>query len=397
MLKLFSLYQFIALLFLFISCNKGEGLQFNGFVDKKSGYIESSGEQNFGEVAAGESYQVLKTLTNKGDFNITIKSISRLIDFTLNESSSCAEGVILEPDESCALLLDFLPVRLGTFSEVLEINYYDGIEKNKTYSLSLNAESIEQDLLDSMFVTTWDTRNTSDGSSNSNQITLPLVESKNYFFTVNWGDGEYDLITSWDDSDKTHTYTSSGLYTIKISFGTDTILDAFEFRFTGDRLKLLSVENWGDLKVDTMYMAFSGCANLEINAIDAPDLSNVTSMLEMFRGATSMNQDISHWDTSNVTNMSGLFYQAENFNQDISEWDTSNVTDMSYLFANTNFNQDISLWDTSNVTDMSYIFGYAPLFNQDLSSWDVSNVTNTFHFDVGADSCDSGNKPSFPP
>ena len=46
--------------------------------------------------------------------------------------------------------------------------------------------------------------------------------------------------------------------------------------------KLLSVEQWGTGKWTSMYSTFYNCTNLAINAEDAPDLSNVTSMYNMF-------------------------------------------------------------------------------------------------------------------
>ena len=53
------------------------------------------------------------------------------------------------------------------------------------------------------------------------------------------------------------------------------------------------------------------------------------------------------------------------------DWDrvvTSLVTDMSDLFKDaTSFNQNISSWDTSSVTTMEDMFRGASAFNQDLS------------------------------
>ena len=40
-----------------------------------------------------------------------------------------------------------------------------------------------------------------------------------------------------------------------------------------------------------------------IEANDAPDLSHVKDMSEMFKFALKMNSDINHWDVSHVTNM----------------------------------------------------------------------------------------------
>ena len=53
--------------------------------------------------------------------------------------------------------------------------------------------------------------------------------------------------------------------------------------------------------------------------------------------------NISKWDVSNVTNMLNMF-KGSIFSGDISKWDVSNVKDMSYMFMQSLFNQDISNW-----------------------------------------------------
>nr|WP_246205978.1 BspA family leucine-rich repeat surface protein [Fulvivirga aurantia] len=126
-----------------------------------------------------------------------------------------------------------------------------------------------------------------------------------------------------------------------------------------------------------MAGAFRGCTNLSINAADTPDLSGVTDMSSMFRGATSFNQDISSWDVSTITDMSLLFRDATSFNQPLDSWDVSSVTNMSSMFFGAGvFNQDLPSWNTANVTNMSTMFRTAFDFNGDITTWDVSSVTN---------------------
>ena len=53
-------------------------------------------------------------------------------------------------------------------------------------------------------------------------LELPLREKHTddtdlYNFTVDWGDGTTDEVTSFDDVDKTHTYAEAGEYTVVIS------------------------------------------------------------------------------------------------------------------------------------------------------------------------------------
>ena len=84
--------------------------------------------------------------------------------------------------------------------------------------------------------------------------------------------------------------------------------------------------------------------------IGAWDLSSVTDMKNIFRGATAFNADISKWDVSSVTDMSGVFNYATSFNRDISKWDVSSVTAIAGMFYKAEaFNGDISKWDVSSV------------------------------------------------
>jgi len=209
------------------------------------------------------------------------------------------------------------------------------------------------------FITTWET------TVDNETINPFYLNLSGFDFTVDWGDGttsHYDF-----NGGTSHTYETAGTYTVKLH-GTYPRLRVL------DDLKIKSVESWGDNEWDYMKGFFFGCENLVINATDAPDLSNVTNMSEMFVQVLSFNQEISGWDVSNVTNMDALF-GGSGFNQDISSWDVSNVTNMdSMFFGTTNFDQPLSNWDVSNVTSMDSMFGNTTSFNQDISNWDVSNV-----------------------
>lgn len=218
------------------------------------------------------------------------------------------------------------------------------------------------------FITIWKTDNP--GTSNDDQITIP-VGTGTFDYTVDWGDGnvEPNLTAS-----TTHTYATPGTYTVKITGD----FPHLQFPYSnGDREKILSVEEWGTNQWTSMYQSFYYCTNLVVNATDAPDLSGVTDMSQMFLGASSFNESINHWDVSNVTNMSTMFSSATNFNQPLNTWDVANVTDMSGMFSYaSSFNQDISSWNVGQVTNMSGMFASATNFNQPLNTWNVSNVTD---------------------
>ena len=62
------------------------------------------------------------------------------------------------------------------------------------------------------------------------------------------------------------------------------------------------------------------------------DTSAVTTMSDMFSGASSFDKDISSWNTSAVLDMEGMFYGASSFDKDLSSWDTSAVIYMRGMF-----------------------------------------------------------------
>tara|TARA_R110000823_G_scaffold298725_1_gene419173 strand:- start:105 stop:1337 length:1233 start_codon:yes stop_codon:yes gene_type:complete len=289
-------------------------------------------------------------------------------------------------------------------------------------------------VLETGFVFTVKTDNT--GTSNDDQFTLPLHStfdaSSGTTAEVDWGDGNSDTITAYDQSEITHTYASAGTYTIKIT----NEIRGWRFDNSGDRLKFLNISNWGVFE-HTTFRAFQGCENFTLTATDAPtfvtsgasgtradsffnacsqvngpvnhwDISGITHLNLFFRNASLFNQPLSNWDVSSVTTFDQMFRDADSFNQDISSWsintsssvnmrnmflnnsafntsidnwDVSEVTDMNQMFRGSVYNQQLNSWDVSKVTNMSRMFGFPSggvggNFNQPLSNWNVSNVTN---------------------
>ena len=248
----------------------------------------------------------------------------------------------------------------------------------------------------SMFVSVWNTSKTTAGSSNNKQITLPLRSSGEYNFTVYWSDeGATSHITSHNQAEVTHTYAKPGTYEVYI-LGK---IDGFGFGGSGDGSKLISIEDWGPLKLGNDGAYFSGASNLEY-VPNHLNLTGTTDLSSMFESASSFGTDteldISGWDTSMVTDMSYMFAYTTNFDSDISKWDVSKVTSMESMFDGASiFDSEISGWEVSNVTNMDFLFNDAPYFNHDLSKWKVCNVVNYDDFDSGATFWQAINKPMF--
>ena len=237
------------------------------------------------------------------------------------------------------------------------------LEKNDVVDLSQTAPN--------QFVFTIDTDNTSSGSSLNTQFMMPLVSSGTYNAVVNWGDGSSDTITSYNQQEVTHTYSSAGQYEISIE-GT---LQGWQFNNAGDRLKMLDIKQWGVLNLSTSH-AFYGCINLDASATDAPTVSSI-SFSQMFRDCTNFNGAIGNWDVSTVTNTNRCFNNCTTFNKSLNSWNVSNVTDMQFMFGTClSFDQDLNSWDTSNVESMYGTFFNCSQFNGDIYSWDTTNVEN---------------------
>ncbi|WP_350286326.1 BspA family leucine-rich repeat surface protein [uncultured Croceitalea sp.] len=217
------------------------------------------------------------------------------------------------------------------------------------------------------FMARWDTDRP---GSNNNQVAIPTNPAFTYSYTVDWGDGATDNNVT---GDITHTYAAPGIYIIEIS-GT---FPAIYFNDAGDRRKIIEILQWGTIQWQSMEDAFHGCENLNFDAIDAPDLSQVTSLKNMFRGGSLFNGIVNNWNVGNVTDISGMFYEAEIFNRPLDNWNTSSITDMSYTFYRARqFNEPLDNWNTGSVNTLEYTFSEAGRFNQNINNWNVNQVTN---------------------
>jgi len=257
----------------------------------------------------------------------------------------------------------------------LKVTYVNGNNEISDFGGNNLATDATGITIERAFVTKW-TVDVSDL-----EITIP-TSGAGYNYAVDWGDGNTDAAQT---AAATHTYAVAGTYTVSITGAFPAIF----FNDFGDKLIITSVEQWGGIEWTSFRSAFSGCANLVINASDAPLLGAVTTLSRMFEKASSVNQSISHWDVSTITDMSFMFSSATVFNQALDNWDVSNVTTTRGMFANAlAFNQPLNNWNVSKVINTQAMFATARVFNQDLNSWDVSNVTDMLSMFLNCDEFD---------
>ena len=325
----------------------------------------TSSKSSISELSSTSSLEFSSSSSTSSTSSLEFSSSSSTSSLEFSSSSSTS-SVSESSSSSSTSSLGF-----SSSSSKSSLEFSSSSSKSSVSESSSSSSSSSS--IDAQFISIWDTEKS--GTSSNSQITLPLESSGNYNFTVKWGDGTQDTITTWNQFETTHTYATSGVYIVTIS-GT---IEGFRFNNSGDKDKILDIEQWGDLKLRNHGGYFYGCSNLDITATDTPDLSSVTNAKDFFRFCSSLvgNSSFSNWDVSSVTDMSNMFKDAIFFNQDISGWNVSSVTDMSNMFDEAiNFNQDLSGWNVSSVTDMSNMFEGAINFNQDLSNWDISGVTS---------------------
>lgn len=205
------------------------------------------------------------------------------------------------------------------------------------------------------FVTTWKTDNP--GTSDGRSISIPTAPNEIYNYTVDWGDG---TAPTDHTGDATHTYATPGTYTVSITGLFPRIYNGAQP--PNDSEKLVSIEQWGNNVWTSMNGAFSSCANLVGNFIDAPDLSSVTDMSSMFANCTLFNSNIGNWDVSNITSMSATFANASSFDQNLGNWTIENVTDFENMFlgatlSTANYDALLIGWDLQNLRPNSAFHG----------------------------------------
>jgi hypothetical protein len=188
----------------------------------------------------------------------------------------------------------------------------------------------------------------------STQFRIP-TNSGTYTYNYNVDcnkDGVIDL--SNQTGNTTCTYASPGTYKIAI---TGTFPHWYTSGGMGDTDKIASVKQWGTIQWLDLSNMFIYIPGTNISALDAPDLSNVTSLFGTFYGATYFNQSINHWDVSSITNMNFTFAYADNYNQPLNSWNTGSVTDMGGMFNHALlFNQPLDSWNVGSVTNMNNMF-----------------------------------------
>ena len=265
---------------------------------------------------------------------------------------------------------------LTNASSLDNIKQFRVVVKSGTCSVNSNVATLTVNNIPAPFVTKWNF------SSAATSIKFGALTNG----TVNY---TYTMSPSGNTGSGNFTMNTVGLVTLNMTIpaGNNVTLSIespnlrrFNMSpFGANTTNLIDVASWGQVPWASMEDAFNSCINLQITATDIPILTNVTNMSSMFAACTILNgpSNINSWNTSSVTTMYNMFSGASAFNQNIGSWNTSAVTDMAQIFNEAPaFNQNIGSWNTGAVTNMSFMFSGASTFNQNIGSWNTASVTN---------------------
>ena len=225
----------------------------------------------------------------------------------------------------------------------------------------------------------WNTNTTVGSFTNSVQLKLPLVNGGTYNFTVNWGDGSEDVITTWNAACTTHTYATGGQKTTTIN--TNGVVRGWTFNQADqDTTKLETIAVWGPIELTAGTSAFNGCSNLKVTATDAPTI-NTTTFNSLFRDCVSLNSiNLTYWNTAGVTSFSHLFRGCSTLTT-ITGFENLNTTSLNRListFQDCEVLNSVTLTslNTNLVTNVSFCFSECRALNANVNSWNTANVTN---------------------
>ena len=144
-----------------------------------------------------------------------------------------------------------------------------------------------------------------------------------YDYDVDWGDGTSE--TSVTINDKTHTYSSTGTYLVRI-YGTFAGLKMWRSP-SDNQNKLVKFIQWGSVAIQGVFRCFAGCDNLLYEATDGPNISGglpaSAACNEVFRDCGSITSvDLSNWkDTEQFTALYRIVYRCDNVETiNISNW-----------------------------------------------------------------------------
>lgn len=231
------------------------------------------------------------------------------------------------------------------------------------------------------------------GESSSNQFKLPLIASGTYNFDLLCvEDPTANVhISSWNQSETTLNFLTSGTYTIKIK----PTCYGWLFNFGGDRQKIIEIQQWGRFRLGDVTDGgyFRGCINLIITATDILDLTGTTDLSNCFGAAISLTgiPNVNLWNFSNVTSMVSTWFFAQLFASDLGSINTSSVKYMINMLRDvTSFDHSLGNLNISSLELANNLLTGGSLstvnYDDTLNKWaaQAPNIKNNVNISFGS-------------
>ncbi|MBQ6093954.1 MAG: BspA family leucine-rich repeat surface protein, partial [Lachnospiraceae bacterium] len=148
--------------------------------------------------------------------------------------------------------------------------------------------------------------------------------------------------------------------------------------YTSDHLTSVKLSGATE-ELTNMSEMFIHCDKLETVTFTNFDSSNVTDMSRMFMGCEALTSpSVAGLNTSSVTTMESMYEDCKKLTSfNMTGFSTARVTTFKEMFRNSGITSvNASLFDTANATDFSYMFAYCKdLTSLDLTSFDTTKAT----------------------
>lgn len=169
-------------------------------------------------------------------------------------------------------------------------------------------------------------------STDNQNVLIPQTNGYTYDYVIDWGDSTSAYVSSYDDPDASHYYTSAGTYRVTV----DGSLRCLTCNGTGNFISSLTkINNWGNTRLDIVN--FSGCASL--NEIpEKPLPSTITSLVSCFSGCGRLTYvpSVLFKNNTGLTNFSSVFFNCTSLTEisgDLFKYNTA-INTLTGVFRN---------------------------------------------------------------
>jgi len=195
-------------------------------------------------------------------------------------------------------------------------------------AMTFNSNAQSANGSDESFITLWDTELESNGDTLTIQVPISGDNYEVYWEFLSDPEINGTLSGLLDPTEIRFPY--AGKYRVEVSGLYESILFSRSYQYKD---RIYSIEQWGTNQWSSLKSAFRECTNLQVNANDVPDLSQLTSINNMFSECPLVDFDISDWEVGHIEQFNYVFRNASSFNQDVSVWDLSSLVSTTGIFS----------------------------------------------------------------